>query len=95
MLDQICGGDRQRVALTLAQSTTDPLPMVEDSEQLLALDEALRLLEQKDSRAADVVRLRFFAGLTVEQISEVMKLSPRTIKREWEFARAWLRRQLQ
>lgn len=89
------GGDRQRVALTLVNGATDALPMLEDSEQLLALDEALRQLEEKDARAADVVRLRFFAGLSVEQTCDVMNLSPRTIKREWEFARAWLRRRIQ
>jgi len=88
------GGDRQRVSLTLTGIAADSPSLIDDTEQLLALDEALLLLERKDPRAADVIRLRFFAGLTVEQTGEVMNLSPRTIKREWEFARAWLRRRI-
>jgi RNA polymerase sigma factor (TIGR02999 family) len=83
------GGDRQRVPLTLVD-----VALPEDSEQLLALDEALRRLEEKDARAAEVVRLRFFAGLSIDQTAEAIKLSPRTVKREWEWARAWLARQL-
>ena len=89
------GGDRQRVPLTLAVDGAEFAPLSEDSDQLVALDEALRRLEEKDARAADVVRLRFFAGLTVDQAAETMRLSPRTVKREWEFARAWLRTRLQ
>ena|SRR5437773_53730 len=83
------GGDRQRITLSLVDAA---LP--EDSDQLLALDEAFERLEEKDSRAAQVVRLRFFAGLTIDQTAEAMELSPRTVKREWEFARAWLAKQL-
>ena len=54
------------------------------------LDEALRRFEQSEPRAAEVVKLRFFAGLTVEEASEVTGLSVRTVNREWKFARAWL-----
>lgn len=59
-------------------------------EQILALDEALRRLADEDTRAAAVVELRFFAGLTVEEVAETMELSPRTVMREWTYARARL-----
>ncbi|MGH7176331.1 MAG: ECF-type sigma factor [Tepidisphaeraceae bacterium] len=84
------GGDRQRVTLSVVDAA---LP--DDSDQLLALDEELRRLEEKDPRAGEVVRMRFFAGLTIEQTAAAMGLSERTVKREWEFARAWLAQRLQ
>ncbi len=87
------GGGMARVTLSLVDTQT-PTQLPEDSEELLALDQALRRLEEKDPRAADVVRLRFFAGLTIDQTAEAMAISPRTVKREWEFARAWLSQQL-
>lgn len=59
-----------------------------------ALDEALRELETLDRRQAQVVELRFFAGLTVEEIAEVLAISPATVKREWTTAKVWLRREL-
>ena len=58
------------------------------------LDEALKLLEAKDPRASRVIELRFFGGLSVDESAEVLKISPRTVRREWTFARAWLREQL-
>ena len=67
---------------------------VEKSSQLVNLDEALKLLEAKDPRASQVIELRFFGGLSVEESAEVLKISPRTVRREWTFARAWLREQL-
>jgi RNA polymerase sigma factor (TIGR02999 family) len=62
----------------------------QDLDGLLALDDAFRRLDEQDPQAADVVRLRFFAGLSVEETAEAMGLSERTVKREWAFARAWL-----
>ena len=59
-----------------------------------ALDEALGELEKLDSRQAQVVELRFFAGLTIEEIAEVLAISPATVKREWSVAKIWLRREL-
>ncbi len=59
-------------------------------EDLLELDGALDELAQRDKRQHDVVMLRFFAGLTVEQTGEVLDVSPATIKNDWAFARAWL-----
>lgn len=61
------------------------------STQIVQLDEALTRLAQTDERAARVIELRFFGGLSVEESAEVLKISPRTVKREWMFARAWLR----
>ena len=76
--------------MTLAEPVTE-----ENPEDLLALDEALQRLEKTDARAAEVVRLRYFAGLTIDQTAAAMSLSPRTVKREWEFARAWLLKSLE
>jgi RNA polymerase sigma factor (TIGR02999 family) len=61
------------------------------SSQIVQLDEALSRLNETDERAAKVIELRFFGGLSVEECAEVMGISPRTVKREWMFARAWLR----
>ena len=58
----------------------------------LRLDQALQELEQQDARRARIVLLRYFAGLSVEQTAEAMGLSPATVKRDWQFARAWLLR---
>jgi RNA polymerase sigma factor (TIGR02999 family) len=61
-----------------------------DSDEILAFDEAFLRLEGEHPQAAAVVRLRFYAGLSVEQTAEALALSPRTVNREWTFARAWL-----
>jgi RNA polymerase sigma factor (TIGR02999 family) len=63
---------------------------IQDPEKILALDRALTRLAQKDPRLAEVVELRYFGGLTEEEIAEVWNLSIRTVKREWSAARAWL-----
>ena len=68
-----------------------------DSESLtdlVALDEALTQLEATDARKAQVVTLRYFAGLSIEETAAAMDLSPATVKNEWTFARAWLHRAL-
>jgi RNA polymerase sigma factor (TIGR02999 family) len=61
-----------------------------DRENLLALDEALKLLETEDSFKSQLVKLRYFAGLTNEQTADVLGVSAATVKRHWNFARAWL-----
>lgn len=66
-----------------------------DLDGILALDEALARLERADPQAAAVVRMRFFAGLDVEQTAEVLEVSERTVKRDWAFARGWLREALE
>jgi RNA polymerase sigma factor (TIGR02999 family) len=62
--------------------------------ELLAIDEALVRLAAFDSRKSEIVELRFFGGLSVEETAEVLKVSPSTVKREWRLARAWLYREL-
>lgn len=80
------GGDRVRVDLDEAHLAEWP-----DPDELLAVDEAIRRLEEVDGRAADVVRLRYFAGLSVEETGKALDLSERTVMREWSYAKAWLR----
>ena len=61
---------------------------------LLALDEALQKLESVDAKKSRLVELRFFSGLSVEETAEVMGVSPRTIDRQWQTAKAWLHREI-
>jgi RNA polymerase sigma-70 factor (ECF subfamily) len=88
------GGERVRRTLTEVADVAD-LAAEHDPEEIVALDEAVRRLEQEDAQAARVVKLRFYAGLSVEEVAEAMDISPRTVKRDWQFARAWLFRTLQ
>jgi RNA polymerase sigma factor (TIGR02999 family) len=66
------------------------LASTEDSSEILAFDEAFLRLEREYPEAAAVVRLRFYAGLSIEQTAAALSVSPRTVNREWTFARAWL-----
>jgi RNA polymerase sigma factor (TIGR02999 family) len=70
----------------------DGLP--ERGHQLVALDQALDALAKFDERKAQVVEMKFFGGLSVEEIAEVLKVSPRSVMRDWSLARAWLAREL-
>lgn len=79
------GGEREQVSLSLLEDSSQA-PQVE----LLDLDAALRRLAELDARKAKVVELRFFGGLTMEEIAEVLDTSRATAEREWSFARAWL-----
>ena len=80
------GGGRARVELA------DVEPIVDGPDlDLLALDEALHRLEAKDPRKAELVKLRFFAGLTQEQAAEALGISASTADNDWAYARAWLR----
>jgi RNA polymerase sigma factor (TIGR02999 family) len=83
------GGDRRRVDL-------DDLAVAapEHSDELLALDEALSGLAEADPQAAELVKLRYFAGLTVAQAAEILGVAPRTADFLWAYARAWLLRRL-
>jgi len=83
------GGDRQRVGLDDAD-----LAIKGPSDDLIALDEALDKLSKKDKAKADLVKLRYFAGLTIEQTAEILNISPTTAKRYWAYARAWLIREI-
>jgi RNA polymerase sigma factor (TIGR02999 family) len=83
------GGDRGRVELTDVGMAVEP-----PATDLVALDEALDRLEKHDPRKAEVVMLRYFAGLTIEETAAALSLSAATIKTEWAFARAWLHREI-
>jgi len=64
------------------------------SEDLVALDEALKTLTKVDPRKSQVVEMRFFGGLSVEETAEVLKVSPDTVLRDWRLAKLWLLREL-
>lgn len=84
------GGGRKRVELQ------DDAAMSQEPEagELLALDEVLEKLERMDRRKAEVVMLRYFAGLSVEETAAALAISPATVKNDWAFARAWLHREM-
>jgi RNA polymerase sigma factor (TIGR02999 family) len=67
----------------------------EKSDELIALDEALKRLAEVDERKSQVVELRYFGGLDVEETAEVLKVSPITVMRDWKFAKAWLLREIE
>lgn len=83
------GADVSKV--TLDEALVGPQ---EKGRDLVALDDALTLLAEVDPRKSQVVELRFFGGLSVEETAEVLKVSPETVLRDWKFAKAWLRRQI-
>lgn len=83
------GGGRKRVPLDTGFSSRPG-----SAGELLALNEALDKLERTDARTFRVVMLRFFVGLRIEQIAEAMDCSPRTVKRDWEAAKEWLKAEL-
>jgi RNA polymerase sigma factor (TIGR02999 family) len=74
----------------------DCAPEVSANSQrdLLAVDDALKALANVDSRKAQVVELRFFGGLSVEETATVLKVSPETVARDWRLAKAWLLREM-
>jgi len=83
------GGQVERVNLDSLDLATGM-----DDDQLLALHEALDRLAAHDAAKAELVKLRFFAGLTLEQAAKVLGISERTAKRHWAYARAWLYREI-
>jgi RNA polymerase sigma factor (TIGR02999 family) len=84
------GGDALRVSLAEVETRVAQEP----SADIIALDEALSLLSQFDARKSQIVELKFFGGLQEEAIAEVLKISLRTVQREWSLARAWLYNEL-
>jgi RNA polymerase sigma factor (TIGR02999 family) len=79
------GGGQRRSMSDVAQLAAE-----NDPDEIMALEEALQRFEGVEPRAAEIVKLRFFAGLSVEETADVTGLSVRTVNREWKFARAWL-----
>jgi RNA polymerase sigma factor (TIGR02999 family) len=84
------GGWQERVTLAENMRATN-----ESSEDIVALDEALDRLSVLDDRKVRVVEMKFFAGLNIAEIAEVLKVSPETVKRDWSFAQTWLLRELE
>jgi RNA polymerase sigma factor (TIGR02999 family) len=83
------GGGAQPISLDAA-----PMVSAKPQPEVLAIDDALKALAKVDSRKSQVVELRFFGGLNVEETAEVLKVSPDTVVRDWKLARAWLLREL-
>ncbi len=83
------GGDQVRTAWDEAEIETEHPP-----EELIAIDEALKKLEIENPKASEVVKLRYFAGMTVPEAAAVLGISPRTVDRTWQGAKAWLFREL-
>jgi RNA polymerase sigma factor (TIGR02999 family) len=83
------GGNRRRQNLDLVEPAAPRL-----SDDLLALDEALKKLAEKDRVKAELVKLRYFAGLTMEQTAETLGISLATANRYWSYARAWLHQEI-
>ena len=87
------GGDWQRVTLVEGRRSTGLTEV--DMEQLLTLNSALERLAELDPRQAEILELRFFAGLTVQEVAEALGVSKRTVEGDWAHARAWLQRELE
>lgn len=68
------------------------IAMALPSEELLAVNDALESLALEDPQAAEIVRMRYFVGMTIPEIAAALDLAPRTVDRHWAFARAWLKR---
>ena len=83
------GGDRRRVAAGLAEVAAEW-----NLEETVALDEAIRRLGERWADVGEIVRLRFYAGLSIDDTAAALDLSPRTVKRRWRLGRAWLAREL-
>ncbi|HBE82181.1 MAG: sigma-70 family RNA polymerase sigma factor [Blastocatellia bacterium] len=83
------GGWQERVTLTDAASLANS-----QTTDIVALDDALNTLAAMDERKSRVVELKYFGGLTTDEIAEVLKMSSETVKRDWRFARTWLLREL-
>ena len=84
------GGDRQRLDV----EALDPPDLSAEDERILAVDETLQRLAEEEPQVAEVVRLRWFAGLSIEQTAAALGISVRTANRHWAYARAWLFQQL-
>src|SRR5262245_8425651 len=82
------GAGAQKMSLEEGMAVSDP------GRDLIALDLALQALAEVDQRKSQVVEMRFFGGLTVEETAEALKVSPETVMRDWKLAKAWLLREL-
>ncbi len=83
------GGGQQRIEIEQTE-----LAIQEPSEDVIALDEALTKLAQKDPIATELIKLRYFTGLTLDHAGKILRIPPRTADRYWAYARAWLYREI-
>ena len=91
---QRAAGKRAGSAVTLDEERLSRGGGIDRTEEILAVEEVLGRLIELDPQQARVVELRYFGGLSVEETAEALAISPRTVKRDWAMARAWLRAQL-
>ena len=84
------GSGKPKLSLDDAQ-----LVASESDEQIIALDEALKKLENAEERSSKIVELRYFSGLTIEETAKLLNISAATVKRDWQFAKTWLYREIQ
>lgn len=87
-------GGEERKRLNLDFANVAELSHTAELEEVLALNDAIQRLEQLRPRAAEVMKLRFFAGMDIHEVAELMSISPRTVNMDWAYARAWLFEQL-
>jgi RNA polymerase sigma factor (TIGR02999 family) len=83
------GGNALQVSLSEAENVSQ-----QRAANVVALDDALKALSAIDARQSQIVELRFFGGLSIEEAAEVLEVSPGTVMRDWTFARAWLRKEM-
>lgn len=84
------GGEFERIDISFSQ-----IALPDKDERLLAVSEALESLEQSDPGSATVAKLRYFAGMSWEEISAAMEVPERTLRRQWSYTRAWLRTRIE
>lgn len=84
------GGDAQQISLDVSLMGAN-----ERAAEVIALDDALQGLAQFDTRKCRIVELRFFGGLSIEEVAQILQVSPGTVMRDWTLAKAWLQRELQ
>jgi RNA polymerase sigma factor (TIGR02999 family) len=83
------GGGRRRLPLDVVD-----LASREDLDEILSVEEAIRRLQERDGRLAEIVKLRFYAGLTEKETAEILGVTDRTVRNDWVVARAWLQKKL-
>lgn len=88
------GSGQKKISWTDQANDAVSVSIHADLEEIERLDDAIKRLEREDERSAGVVRLRFFAGLSVEEVAKAMNMTERMVKRDWEYARGWLLREL-
>jgi len=86
------GGQVQMVPLDEQAPLDERAVLAKEAEAVIALDGALNSLSAMDPRKSQIVEMKFFGGLTTEEVAEVLNVTPRTIEREWRKAKAWLNR---